>query len=108
VGANSCSESARKEFFQSVEQQLSLACGHGALSLAAPVIAQGNIHKDAAAGGFEADDESFGILAAFCSIRGVENGGMDAEMESLIVESGNGISCDLIRQLAHSLAHQSV
>ena len=107
MGANSCSESARKNSFR-FEQQLSLARGHCALSLPASVIAQGDIHKDTTAGGFEADDEGFGILAAFRSIRGVENGGMDAEMESLIVESRNGVSGDLIRQLADSLAHQSV
>jgi len=107
VGANSCSESARKNSFR-FEQQLSLARGHCALSLPASVIAQGDIHKDTTAGGFEADDEGFGILAAFRSIRGVENRGMDTEVESLIVESRNGVSGDLIRQLADSLAHQSV
>src|SRR5438093_5504505 len=91
-----------------VEQQLSLSRGHCPLSLPASVIAQGDIHKDTTAGGFEADDEGFGILAAFRSIRGVENRGMDTEVESLIVESRNGVSGDLIRQLADSLAHQSV
>ena len=91
-----------------VEQQLSLSRGHCPLSLPASVIAQGNIHKDIAAGGFEADDEGFGILATLRSIFSVEDGGMHTEVESLIVESRNGVSGDLIRQLADSLAHQSV
>src|SRR5207237_5602650 len=98
----------RKGSTQIVEQQLSLSRGHGALSLAAAIIAQSDIHKHITTCSFEADDQSFGILAAFCSICGVENRRMDTEVESLIVESRNGVSGDLIRQLADSLAHQSV
>ncbi len=91
-----------------VEQQLSLSRGHCPLSLPASVIAQGNIHKDIAAGGFEADDEGFGILATLRSIFSVEDGGMHAEVEALIVKRGNGISGDLICQLAYGFPHQRV
>src|SRR5207248_8651769 len=107
-GANCCLPLEARQGPRSELAQPSLARGHGALSLPAAVIAQSDIHEHAAARSFDADDKSFGILAAFGSVFSVEDGRMHTEMEPLIIERSDGIAGYFVSQLADGFAHQSV
>ena len=65
--------------------------------------------KSVADGGFEADDQRFGVLAALGAVLGgVQHRRMHAEMESLIVERGDGVADYLVGQFANGFAHQFI
>lgn len=60
-------------------------------------MAQRNIQEHISKPGFEADDESFSIFAAFRAVLGgVQDGRMHAKMKSLIVQRGDCIADHLI------------
>src|ERR1700736_3987145 len=91
-------------------QRSELLSGRGCdLVLPPDVVTQGDIHEDAAAAGFEADDQRLGVLAAGGAVFGSEeNWRMDAEMEALIVQGGDRISGDLVGQLTNRFPYQFV
>lgn len=79
------------------------------LGNAAGVIAEGDVHEDSSAGGVEAHHESFGILAAFGAVvRGVHVRRVNAEVEALIVQSGDSVADDLVSEFADGFADQVV
>jgi hypothetical protein len=69
------------------DSSLQLSSGNGVIGHAAFIVAQCNVHEDVAQRGFEADHQSFHIFAGLVAFRGgYENGRVNAEMESLVVE----------------------
>src|SRR5208282_2171135 len=72
-----------------------------------PVIPQGHVHEDISSRSIEAHHQRFSIFATFAAfLGGVQRGRTNVKVESLIVERGNGISNNLVGQLAHRLPHQ--
>src|SRR6266446_2631934 len=73
------------------------------------VVAKSDVHEHAAAGGFETNYQGFGVFTAGGAVFGsVQNGGMYAEMETLVIQGGDGVSGDLIGQLANRFPDQVV
>ena len=61
------------------------------------VVAKSHVHEDFPAGGVETHYQGFGIFAALTAlIVRMLGGGADVKVESLIVESGDGIADDLV------------
>src|SRR5437868_4972588 len=64
------------------------------------VVAQRDVHEDVPHGGLEADHQRFRVFAGLVALlRGQKERRMYAEMEALVVERGDGVAHDLVRQL---------
>ena len=62
---------------------------------AAAIVADGNIHEDAAGGGGKIHDQRFHVLRAAETLQGwVIDWGMDFETKALVVERGDGVADD--------------
>src|ERR1700687_5088983 len=75
----------------------------------AAMVAQRHVHEDVSAGSAEAHHQSFSVFTAFAALLGsVQGWRTNVKMESLVVERGDGVANDLVRQLTDRLAHQLV
>src|ERR1700686_4681592 len=75
----------------------------------AAMVAQRYVHEDISAGSAEAHHQGFRVLTAFAALlRSVQSWWTNVKVESLVVERGDGVSNDLVGQLADRLAHQIV
>src|ERR1035438_10538113 len=73
------------------------------------VVAQRNVHEDVAKRGFEGDHQGFGVFAGLVALlRGEEERGMYPEMKALVVERGDGVAHDLIREFEDGFLDQRV
>src|SRR5207249_7482461 len=71
------------------------------------VVAQSDVHENAAARGLEAEHERFRVGSNFWSmLRGVQVRGMYAEVEALIIQSSDGVPNHLVGQFADRLTNQ--
>src|ERR1700732_3125883 len=75
----------------------------------AAVVAQRHVHEDVSAGRAEAHHTGLCVFTAFAALLGsMQSGWTNVKVESLVVERGDGVANDLVRQLTNRLAHQIV
>src|SRR5579864_7446028 len=89
------SDRLRVQEWPGTSRRLRASSGSGVLH--GCVVTKSNVHEDAAARSFKAEYQSFRVGRALRSaLGGMKLGRVNAEMESLIVERGHGISDDLV------------
>src|ERR1035437_10035227 len=102
----SCSVERAGQRLATNDQRLLLTRDGRALRRLAAVMAQRHIHEDISTGSIETHHQSFGVFRAFAPLfGGVQGGGMNVKVKSLVVERSDGITNDLVRQLTDCLAY---